>query len=114
MLTRLKQLAGSPAAMVAIPVALQLWLWSPLFTTPGYFWHSDLYEEFLPQFLAPLVTWSSAEFAGMPVFADPQNAAWYPIQILSRAIGSWSLYIAAAYLIAAAGSAAYAWELTRS
>ena len=114
MLTRLKQLAGSPAAMVAIPVALQLWLWSPLFTTPGYFWHSDLYEEFLPQFLAPLVTWSPAEFAGMPVFADPQNAAWYPIQILSRAIGSWSLYIAAAYLIAAAGSAAYAWELTRS
>ncbi len=114
MLTRLRGLALTAAAIVVLPAALQAWFWSSMFRTAGYFSQSDLYEEFLPQFLAPLMTWSSMEFAGMPVFADPQNAAWYPVQLLARALGSWSLYVAGAYVIAAVGAAAYAWQITRS
>lgn len=112
-LTRRSRILAGCAA-VGITALAQAWFWSSLFRTPGYFAQSDLYEEFLPQFLAPLLTWSAVEFAGMPVFADPQNAAWYPVQLLARAMGSWSLYIASAYVIAGAGASAYAWQITRS
>jgi hypothetical protein len=101
-------------AVIVLPAALQIWFWSPLYTAFGYFSQSDIYEEFLPQFLAPLMTWSTMEFAGFPVFADPQNAAWYPVQLLARAAGSWSMYVVSAYLIAGVGAAAYAWQITRS
>lgn len=110
--TRSRLLAAS--VVVGVPVVAHLWFWSSLFRTSGYLVQSDLYEEFLPQFLAPLMTWSAAEFAGFPVFADPQNAAWYPVQLLARAAGSWSLYIALAYVIAGVGAATYAWQITRS
>lgn len=103
----------------ALLVLAQLWYWSRLFTTTGSLAHSDLYEYFLPVFRSPFTTWSSAEFGGLPAFADPQNATWYPLQLLfGRALGSWSGswsgYIVSAYIVAGLGAGAYAWQLTRS
>ena len=102
------------AVVIALPVLAQLWYWSRLFTTPGFLAHSDLYEYFLPAFLSPMTLWSSAEFAGMPVYSDPQVAMWYPVQLIARAVGSWSLYVVSLYVIAATGASAYAWQISRS
>ncbi len=102
-------------ALGALLAAAQIWFWLRLFTTDGFLAHSDLYEQFLPVFLSPIARWSSTEFAGLPVFADPQNTTWYPLHLLfSRVIGSWSWYVVSAYLVAALGAAAYAWSITRS
>ena len=102
------------AVIIALPVLAQIWYWSRLFTTPGFLAHSDLYEYFLPAFLSPRTLWSSAEFAGMPVYSDPQIAMWYPVQLIARAFDSWSLYILSVYVIAGTGAAAYAWQITQS
>ncbi len=102
------------AIVIALPLLAQVWYWSRLFTEPGFLAHSDLYEYFLPAFLSPMTTWSSSEFAGMPVYSDPQVGMWYPVQLLARAVGSWSLYVASLYVIAGTGAAAYAWQITRS
>ena len=68
--------------------ALQVWFWLQVLLDPGYLAHSDLYEQFLPNFLSPLTWWSSSEFAGLPVFADPQGAIWYPLHWLFARAGS--------------------------
>ncbi len=62
------------AVVIVLPGLTQLWYWSRLFTTPGFLAHSDLYEYFLPAFLSPMTTWSSAEFAGMPANSDEDQA----------------------------------------
>ncbi len=99
------------AAVVLLPV----WLWQQLFFSHAYLALSDLYEYFLPNFLGPHVPWSSAEFGGLPVLADPQVAAWFPVNLLFRGVfGSWSGYIVAAYVVGASGAFAYGWQLTRS
>ena len=91
------------------------WFWSPLLFGEGYLAHSDLYEYFLPVFLSPPTVWSSQEFAGFPAFADPQNAAWYPIRLLfSEVLDWWSGFIVSAYVIASLGAYWYVFLLTRS
>ncbi len=103
------------AAMWAAIAVLQVWFWLRLLTSGGYLAHSDLYEQFLPVFLSPIARWSSAEFGGLPVFADPQNTTWYPLHFLfARIVGSWSWYIVSAYVVAALGAGAYAWQITKS
>ena len=101
--------------VVALIVAVaNIWYWSRLLTEPGVLAHSDLYEYFLPVFLAPFSTWSATEFGGLPTIADPQNTTWYPVHAFFRWIGSWSGYVIAGYVIAGLGAAAYAWQITRS
>jgi hypothetical protein len=80
----------------------------------GYLAESDLYEFFLPTFLAPITQWSSFEFAGTPAFADPGDTSMYPIQLVARAFGSWYLVFVGAYVLAAMGMYAYIFSLTRS
>ena len=95
--------------------ALQIWFWSRVFIDEGYLAHSDLYEQFLPNFLSPLTWWSSSEFAGLPVFADPQGAIWYPLHWLFAQAGhAWSAYIVSAYLVGGIGAALYAWRISQS
>ena len=94
--------------------AANIWYWSRLLTEPGVLAHSDLYEYFLPIFLAPFSTWSATEFGGLPTIADPQNTTWYPVHAFFRWIGSWSGYVIAGYVIAGLGAVAYAWQITRS
>ena len=80
----------------------------------GYLAESDLYEFFLPTFLAPITTWSPFEFGGMPAFADPGDPSFYPFHLLARALGSWPLVFVAAGTVAFAGMYAYVFGLTRS
>jgi hypothetical protein len=95
-------------------VVVQLWFWSQLFVGDVYLARSDLYEYFLPTFLSPRTIWSVYELAGFPAFADPQQTAWYPLHALSRAVGSWSLYVVSAYVVASLGAYAYVRSITRS
>lgn len=95
--------------------ALQVWFWLQVLLDPGYLAHSDLYEQFLPNFLSPLTWWSSSEFAGLPVFADPQGAIWYPFHWLFAQAGhAWSAYLVSAYVVGGIGAALYAWRISGS
>ena len=76
---------------------------------------SDLYEYYLPVFLAPITTWSSYEFAGLPVFADPGDSVWYPPHFLfARVIGSWTGLAISAHALASSFMFAYVYKITRS
>ena len=80
----------------------------------GYLAESDLYEFFLPTFLAPITQWSPFEFGGMPAFADPGDPSFYPFHLLARVLGSWPLVFIAAGTVAFAGMYAYVFALTES
>jgi hypothetical protein len=80
----------------------------------GYLAESDLYEFFLPTFLAPITHWSPFEFGGMPAFADPGDPSFYPFHLIARVLGLWTLVFVAAGTVAAVGMYAYVFALTRS
>ncbi len=63
-----------------------VWYWSRLFTGPGVLAPSDLYEQFLPVFLSPILKWSSSEFAGLPAAADPQSAVQSIVDEIASAL----------------------------
>jgi len=101
--------------VLAAPVGLFGWLFARFLLNDLYLVDSDLYELFLPVFLAPIRLWSSFEYSGLPVFADPGDYAFYPPNLLfGRLFQSWTLLIASAYVIAAWATYAYVYALTRS
>ena len=76
---------------------------------------SDLFEYYLPIFLAPITTWSGYEFSGLPAFADPGDFTLYPLHFLfARVIGSWAWLGVSAYILASCFTYAYVYRLTRS
>ena len=58
------------------------WLFADPLLNGTYLSESDLYDFYLPIFLSPRMVWSSFEFAGIPLFADPENMTWYPVHFL--------------------------------
>ena len=73
--------------------------------TRRLFSESDLFDYFLPIFLAPITTWSSWEFSGLPAFADPGDFVWYPPHFFfARVAGSWNGFVISAFVLAAAFS----------
>jgi hypothetical protein len=91
------------------------WVFARPLLDGSYLSESDLYDYYLPVFLAPPAVWSSYEFAGMPAFADPENSTFYPLHLLfARVIGSWTGFIASAYVLAACSMYAYVYHHTRS
>jgi hypothetical protein len=90
------------------------WLLSRPLVDGSYLAESDLYEYYLPIFLAPITTWSSYEFGGLPAFADPGDFSLYPLHFLSRLVGSWALLAVSAYVLAASLTYAYVLHITRS
>jgi hypothetical protein len=96
-------------------VALFFWLFSRFFLHPLYIAESDLYENGLPIFLSPIWKWSSYEFSGLPVLADPQNFNFYPPYIvLGELLHSWTAVVVSAPLLAACFTYAYVFSLTRA
>ena len=76
---------------------------------------SDLFEYYLPVFLAPITTWSHYEFSGLPAFADPGDFTQYPLHfVFARIVGSWPWLAVSAYVLAASFTYAYVYRLTRS
>ncbi len=95
--------------------ALFFWLFSRFFLRPLYLAESDLYENGLPIFLSPVWIWSSFEFSGLPVLADPANFTFYPPNMLfGELLHSWTAVVMSAPLLAACFTYAYVFSLTRS
>ena len=91
------------------------WVLGRPFVSGDYLAESDLYEYYLPIFLSPITTWSSYEFAGLPAFADPGDSAPYPLHFLfARLVGSWTAFAISAFVVAAVGTYAYIYCITRS
>ena len=96
-------------------VALFVWLFARFFFRPLYLAESDLYENGLPIFLSPISRWSSFEFSGLPVFADPQNFDFYlPNMIFGKLLRSWTAVVMSGPLLAACFTYAYMFSVTRS
>ena len=91
------------------------WLFAQPIITHRYLSESDLYEYYLPIFLAPITTWSSFEFSGLPAFADPGDFTSYPPHFFfARIVGSWTGFIVSAFVLAAVFTYAYVYRITRS
>src|SRR5712691_7781485 len=87
--------------VVACYSLLFAWLFSGALLRDSYLAESDLYEYYLPIFLAPITTWSSFEFSGLPAFADPGDFTTYPPHYLfARVIGSWTAFVISAFVLA--------------
>jgi hypothetical protein len=101
-------------AIVAF-VALFVWLFARFFLRPLYLAESDLYENGLPIFLSPIWKWSSFEFSGLPVLADPANFDFYlPNVIFRDVLHSWTAVVMSAPLLAALFTYAYVFSTTGS
>ncbi len=91
------------------------WVFGHLLTGDQQLSESDLYDWFLPMFLATPTAWTSSLLAGLPTFADTSVAVQYPVQFLfARVLGWWNGYVIAGYVLAASFTHAFAWRLTRS
>src|SRR5204863_8238779 len=96
-------------------VALFVWLFLRFFLRPLYLAESDLYENGLPIFLSPIWKWSSFEFSGLPVLADPANFDFYAPNVLFGALlHSWTAVVMSGPLLAACFTYAYVFGTTRS
>lgn len=95
--------------------ALFTWLFARFFFRPLYLAESDLYENGLPIFLSPIWKWSSFEFIGLPVVADPANFNFYlPNVVFTELLRSWTAVVVSGPLLAACFTYAYVFSLTRS
>ncbi len=101
-------------AVVGAFTVLFTWVYARPILAGGYLAESDLYEYFLPSFLSPSTIWSSFEFGGTPTFADPGDAKPYPLHFLFGLLGAWNGFLIAAFVVAASGTYAYVFALTRS
>jgi len=95
--------------------ALFTWLFARFFVRPLYLAESDLYENGLPIFLSPIWKWSSFEFSGLPVLADPANFNFYlPNIVFGELLKSWTAVVMSGPLLATCLTYAYVFTLTRS
>ena len=95
--------------------ALFMWLFARFFLRPLYLAESDLYENGLPIFLSPIWKWSSFEFSGLPVLADPANFNFYlPNVVFGELLKSWTAVVMSGPLLAACLTYAYVFTVTRS
>src|SRR6267142_505026 len=95
--------------------ALFTWLFARFFFRPLYIAESDLYENGLPIFLSPIWKWSSFEFSGLPVLADPANFDFYlPNVVFGELLRSWTAVVMSGALLAACFTYAYVFGMTRS
>src|SRR6185436_9137962 len=86
--------ARAHAIVLLALVALFVWLFARFFFRPLYLAESDLYENGLPIFLSPIWKWSSFEFSGLPVLADPANFNFYlPNVIFGELLHSWTAVV---------------------
>jgi hypothetical protein len=95
--------------------ALFTWLFARFFFRPLYLAESDLYENGLPIFLSPIWKWSSFEFNGLPVLADPANFNFYlPNVVFGELVKSWTAVVMSGPWLATCFTYAYVFTLTRS
>lgn len=102
-------------AVVAAYSVVFGWLFAAAPLEGSFIAQSDLFEYYLPIFLAPITFWSPFEFSGLPAFADPGDFSLYPPHFFfARVVGSWTGLIASAFVLGASFTYAYVYRLTRS
>ena len=103
------------ALIVVALTVLFVWLFARFFVGHLYLAESDLYENGLPIFLSPIWKWSSFEFVGLPVLADPANFNFYlPNVLFGELLRSWTAVVMSGPLLAACFTYAYVFSVTRS
>lgn len=102
------------ALVIAGFTLLFCWVFARPILEGTYLSETDLYDYYLPVFLAPPAVWSSFELSGTPAFADPENSTFYVPHLLARAIGSWTAFIVSGYVLAACFMYAYVYRHTKS
>ena len=91
------------------------WFFARPLIDGSYLSESDLYEQYLPMFLAPAMNWSPYEFSGFPVFADAQNVTGYlPYLLFDGAVHWWTAIPISAHVLAAFFTYLYVGNVTKS
>jgi hypothetical protein len=108
------RIARHGLVVVGAYTLLFTWLHARGLVEHAYLAGTDLHDYYLPIFLSPITIWSPYELSGLPAFADSQNAAFYPLNLLfGHLLPSWTAYIVSAYVLAAAFTYAYVYNRTR-
>jgi hypothetical protein len=91
------------------------WFYALPLLDGSYLAESDMYEQYLPMFLAPAMNWSPYEFGGFPVFADAQQVAGYlPYLLFDDVFHWWTAIVISAHVLAACFTYAYVRNATGS
>lgn len=91
------------------------WFYARPLIDGSYLSESDLYEQYLPMFLAPAMNWSPYEFSGFPVFADAQNVTGYlPYLLFDGVVHWWTAIAISAHVLAACFTYLYVGSVTNS
>lgn len=69
--------------------------------------------EALPAFFGPWHLWNPNLMLGYPLYADPSQAAFYPLRLLRFIPGGFNLYIVSSFAIAGAALFGYVFDLAR-
>jgi hypothetical protein len=92
-----------------------VWFYGRPLLEGTYLTESDLYEQYLPMFLAEAASWSSYEFSGFPVFADAQNIVGYlPYLLFDGFVHWWTAIPISAHVLAASFTYLYVLNITGS
>ena len=95
--------------------ALFTWHFERFLLGPLYLAERDQYENGLRIFLSPIWKWSSFEFSGLPVLADPANFNFYLPNVVFGGLLRWgTAVVRSGPLLAACFTYAYVFALTRS
>lgn len=90
-------------------------LFAPVFFSGRYMTSGDGLLQALPTFLGRNPIWEPNMMLGYPLFADPNQAFWYPLLRIARVIPhAFNAYAIAPYVIGAFGIAALAHRVTAS
>ena len=81
----------------------------------AYLTSGDGYTQALPTFFGRHVLWEPNIMMGYPLFADPNQAFWYPLLWVCRQIpNGFNIYVIAPFVIGAFGLAAFIFVATES
>jgi len=90
-------------------------LFSPVLLSGNYMTGGDGLLQALPTFLGRTPIWEPNMMMGYPLFADPNQAFWYPVlRVLRLVPGSFNAYVLLPYLIGSFGVAGFARRVTGS
>jgi len=90
-------------------------LFAPVLFSGNYMTGGDGLLQALPTYLGRNPLWEPNIMLGYPLFADPNQAYWYPLLRVLRAIPfSFNVYVVAPYALSAFGVAAFTRRLSES
>lgn len=94
-------------------VVFYIIFFAPVLFGNGSFIIHDNTKEFFPAFLTNPVLWESKIGLGYPVFADPQQQVFYPLQyIFPKSIDGFNFYVIHFFILGSFFAYLFAYELT--